>query len=316
MLLTLDDGMRNQAATNAPGVKERDALATQIGTDGFHLLTAVEAATTIPWLKDIPAVATLREVWAQQFTDPPEAPRLKEAKERAASAELICSPYDIEARFSTRRSFSWVGYRVHLTETCDRSRPYLITDVLTTQATSPDENKLPVIQAALKERNLLPKEHLVDAGYTDAGVRATSQHEYGVIVTGPVTPDPSWQLAQNTGFDKTQFVIDWEAQVVTCPAGKKSYSWLPSNRPQDRCTYSVRFAKKDCHPCPHRRRHLTYTVHPFSFHEVHDRERHVEIGFLLRVLDTGNLEASPVECREYLLLSKHVSFTLRSCDLE
>ena len=53
-----------------------------------------------------------------------------------------------------------------------RTRPNLITDVQTTVATSPDENKLPVIQAALKERDLLPTEHLVDAGYTDAGVLA------------------------------------------------------------------------------------------------------------------------------------------------
>lgn len=231
----------------------RQELAAQIGADGLLLLEKVDAATTLPWLREVEAIVTLRQVWTDQFTDPPGPLRLKEGKERAACAALISSPYDTEARYSTKRSVSWVGYKVHLTETCDRTRPNLITDVLTTVATSPDENKLPVIQAALKQRNLLPSEHLVDAGYTDAGVLATGQHTYGVTVTAPVTPDPSWQLAQNTGFDKTQFVIDWEAQVVTCPAGKQSHSWLPSTRPQDRCAYSVRFAKKDCHPCPHRR---------------------------------------------------------------
>ena len=91
-------------------------------------------------------------------------PRFKEVKELARSAELIASPYDTDARYSTKRDISWVGYRVHLTETCDEDSPNLITDVLTTEATSPDENKLPVIQEALQERNLLPAEQLIDAG--------------------------------------------------------------------------------------------------------------------------------------------------------
>ena len=34
-------------------------------------------------------------------------------------ATLITSPYDHEARFSTKRGESWVGYKVHLTESCD-----------------------------------------------------------------------------------------------------------------------------------------------------------------------------------------------------
>jgi transposase len=232
---------------------ERAALATQIGADGLALLAWIDQATQMPWLQEVPAVVTLRAVWRQQYTDPPEPPRLREADERAPSAELICSAYDIEARFSTKRDFSWVGYRVHLTQTCAPDRPNLITDVLTTEATSPDENKLPVIQEALNQRDLLPSEQLVDAGYTDAGVLATSHHTYGVQVTAPLTPDPSWQAHENTGFDKTQLRIDWEAQVVTCPAGKQSHSWLPSTKPKDRCAYWVRFAKKDCDACEHRR---------------------------------------------------------------
>ena len=33
---------------------------------------------------------------------------------------------------------SWVGYKVHLTESCDEGFPHLITDVHTTAATATD----------------------------------------------------------------------------------------------------------------------------------------------------------------------------------
>jgi transposase len=233
--------------------KERQALATLIGTDGVRLLDWVDTTPTLSWLQELPAVVSLRQVWQEQFTPPTGPVRLKTVPELAPAAALIASPYDPEARFSTKRAISWVGYKVHLTETCDPDMPSLITDVQTTVATAPDENKLPVIQEALAQRQLLPREHLVDAGYTDAGVLATSQHQYGIQVTGPVTPDPSWQAQAGEGFDKAQFQIDWEAQVVTCPAGIKSLSWLPCAEPEaKRCAYHIRFAKKDCGECVRR----------------------------------------------------------------
>ena len=150
---------------------------------GSCSLQAIDKATPMPFLQEVPAVKTLRQVWSEQYTSPPEPPRFKEVKVLARSAEFIASPYDTDARYSTKRDISWAGYQVHLTETCDADTPNLITDVLTTAATSPDENKLPVVLEALKERDLLPAEHLVDAGYTDAGVLATSQQQYGVTVT-------------------------------------------------------------------------------------------------------------------------------------
>jgi len=50
----------------------------------------------------------------------------------------IASPYDLEARYSSKRDTHWVGYKVHLTETCDTGQPDLMTQVITTPATTPD----------------------------------------------------------------------------------------------------------------------------------------------------------------------------------
>jgi hypothetical protein len=80
-------------------------------------------------------------------------------------AELVCSPYDPEARYSTKRGdLEWVGYKVHLTETCDPDTPRLLTNVETTPATTPDDNILASVHAALAARDRLPAEHLVDTG--------------------------------------------------------------------------------------------------------------------------------------------------------
>ena len=100
---------------------------------------------------------------------------------------------------------------------------------------------------------MLPAEHLVDKGYTDAHVLVDSQRQHGVTIVGPVAEDPSWQ-ARSGGFDKGSFIVDWERRVVTCPAGKQSISWLPNTYPQNGVVFEARFARKDCGPCPNRAR--------------------------------------------------------------
>ncbi|HMB07904.1 MAG TPA: IS1182 family transposase [Isosphaeraceae bacterium] len=230
----------------------REELARIIAADGERLLAAVEAATDQPVLAQLPAVLTLRHVWAEQYTGDPGQLRWREVKDMPSPAELISSPYDTEARYSTKRGREWVGYNVHLTETCDEGTPHLIVNVETTPATTPDDNMIEVVHESEKERDLLPGEHLVDKGYTDAHVLVESQREYGVTVIGPVAEDPSWQARAGEGFDKGSFVVDWDREVVTCPAGQESISWLPNTYPQNGMVFEARFARKDCTPCPSR----------------------------------------------------------------
>jgi hypothetical protein len=90
----------------------------------------------------------------------------------------IVSPYDAQARWARRGDKRWTGYLIHTTETCDDGRVNLVTDVATTYATRSDIQALPGIHARLKNRRLLPGEHLVDAGYTSAAMadKAARQH--------------------------------------------------------------------------------------------------------------------------------------------
>ena len=232
----------------------RQDLAAAIGTDGSTLLRAIDQAINQPWLAQIPAVQVLRQVWAEQYVEQDGQVRWREVKEMPAPATLISSPYDTEARYSTKRDSSWVGYKVHFTETCDAGAPHLIVNVETTPATTPDDNMVAVIHKSLESRDLLPAEHLVDKGYTDSRVLVDSRNDYDVTITGPVADDPSWQARSEDGFDKSQFAVDWDRHVVTCPAGKRSISWLPSAYPQNGMAFEARFARRDCTPCPLRSR--------------------------------------------------------------
>ncbi len=250
----------------------RQALAALIGTDGRLLLNAIDAATEQGWLGKVAAVQTLRRVWTEQYLEVEGALVWRAVKDMPSPAALIASPYDPEARYSTKRSVEWVGYKVHLTETCDPTAPRLIVNVETTPATTPDDNMVAVVHASLAQRNQLPAEHLVDKGYTSAQVLLDSQRDYRVTIVGPVADDPSWQARAGEGFDKAHFQIDWDRQVATCPAGHQSVSWLPKTTAPG-VVAEVRFSAKDCTPCPHRA-HCTRSKKEPRLIGLQERDQH------------------------------------------
>lgn len=239
----------------------RQELASQIGADGFALLQAVYTETTPNGVRTEPAVAVLRQVWLQQFYRPEDPPRLRPNDDAPPVGQLIKSPYDSEARYSIKRGMEWTGYKAYITETCDTDTPHLIVHVLTTPATVQDDSVLETIHATLEQKHLLPVEHLVDAGYTNVTNLQRSTHHYQVDVVGPVATDPSWQARAGAGFDQRHFVINWEREVVTCPAGKQSVSWLPLDDGRGSASHFVRFARADCTACSSREQctHATRT---------------------------------------------------------
>ena len=230
----------------------RQALATTIGGDGQRLLEAIDATDEHDWLGKVPAVQTLRRIWAEQYIENEGVFVWRPVKDRPAPAELVASPYDLDTRYSTQRSVEWVGYKVHLTETCDLNTPHLIVNVETTPATTPNDHMIAVVHASLAQRHHLPTMHLADKGYTSAQVLLDSQRDDQVAIIGPVADDPSWQAQAGEGFAKADFQIDGDRQVATCPAGHPSVSWLPNTYPKNGVVWEARFSRQDCTPCPHR----------------------------------------------------------------
>src|SRR5262245_18736933 len=128
------------------GQDERRVYARQVGEDGYALLTAVQALEAPAWLRQVPAVETLRHVWLQQFYVEAGHVRWRtEAEGIPSSSAFISSPHDVEARYAKKHTTSWIGYKVHLTETCEDDAPHLITQVETTPGPVADGDVTPQI---------------------------------------------------------------------------------------------------------------------------------------------------------------------------
>ena len=182
------------------GEEARYAHGEAIGADGFRLLDAVYGADAPRWLGDVPAVEVLRRVWLAQYYLDEGRVRWRKAGDLPPAGRRIDSPYDPEATFGNKRSTTWTGYKVHLTETCEDDEVHLITNVETTPAVAADVDQTAPIHTALAAKGLLPGDHLLDAGYVDAELLVGSRSEHGVRLVGPVRPDVSWQAQADRGL--------------------------------------------------------------------------------------------------------------------
>lgn len=233
-----------------PKLKERDSWLLKVGLDGHHLLAQIDQAGSPLWLRQIPAIETLRRVWIQQFYLEGEQLSIRSTEDMPMNDGLIESPYDIEARSRTKRTTYWTGYTVSLTETCDQEAPNLIIDVETVPATKMDVDLTQTIHEKLAQRELLPKEHFMDTGYISAEDLVNAKENYNVEIVGPVLPDTSWQAQANRGFDLMHFTIDWQQQQVCCPQGNWTRSWSEQPNRHGQTVINVHFSRKDCDACP------------------------------------------------------------------
>lgn len=227
---------------------ERQQLAVQMGYDGLQLLEAIYEETDLYWLRHISAIETLRRIWIEQFYLFEDILHWR-TEDMPPSGQAICSPYDTEARYARKRTNTWIGYRVHLSETCEEDKPHLITNVLTTPASIADINALDDIHHVLEAYERLPDEHIVDAGYVSSDTLVRSQKTYDVDLIGPVRPDPSWQASEAEAYDITHFTINWEQQFVICPQGQISHKWKSRTGRRGKPAILAEFKEKDCGPC-------------------------------------------------------------------
>ncbi len=240
--------------------KETDRLAfgERIGRDGIYLLTHVYADTTPVELHQLPQVEVLRRVWVLQFyQDEDQQTRWRRKGNLPPGEQILVSPYDPDARLSVKRGSSWIGYKAHLTETCDDDAPHLITHVETTLATEADSTVVEPIHRALADRGCLPAQHLVDNGYGSGPAFNSSQTEYGVDLFGPARPDVSWQAHTEGAFDSACFQIDFETQTVTCPQGHTTTQWHERLDTRGKPAIHTQFPTAICHACPVRERCTT-----------------------------------------------------------
>jgi hypothetical protein len=280
-------GARADSYRLPQGEDKRTTLAMQVGADGFDLLEAIHADHAPAWLREIPAVVVLRRVWITQYhrtiTDGRQEVAWREDKDLPPSRQRICSPYDTDARYATKRGSGWEGYKVHLSETCDDTTatdlPHLITNVATTDATLTDVEMPEHIHTGLEHRNLLPDQHIVDAGYTSAELMVSTRRDFRITLLGPLRIDNSPQARTRSGFDRTAFTIDWDNHRVTCPQGVTNTIWSTCTE-RGRESIVVRFPAPTCQTCPVRTQCTSSTrtgrqlmLRPREIHEMVEQAR-------------------------------------------
>ena len=268
----------------------RDELAIAYARDGYALLEAVYDSSSPGWLREIPAVDVLRRVLVQNYTriitaDGREVIRRREKEPEGDGLPhghiRIASPYDTDARWGVKREEFWLGYKLHVTETCDdappctcalaaagagRARgdgrehaagcaqptfPNLITHVATTEATVPDSQMTSVIDDDLARKNLPPGRHYLDSGYLSAALVVAEHARHGIALIGPLLADTSAQARAGNGYARADFTVNYDTKTVTCPQGKTAAAWSPCTQ-HGKDAIVATFSAAGCGPCPAR----------------------------------------------------------------
>ncbi|GHO68071.1 hypothetical protein KSC_069630 [Ktedonobacter sp. SOSP1-52] len=128
-----------------------------------RLLTCVDQQETPSSLRLLPSIIRLRQVFEQHYERGQAGVRWRDGP-AVNNDDRMVSPYDEQARSSRKRELVWLGYKVHLTETCDQEgqAPHLIVQVHTVPATVPDGKAVEPILEDLRERKIAPSTMLVD----------------------------------------------------------------------------------------------------------------------------------------------------------
>jgi hypothetical protein len=230
----------------------------------------------------------------------------------------IASPYDTDARRGVKREEFWLGYKLHVTETCDDPPPCsccppaadgagpggheagdpghdrdcarlvfpnLITHVATTDATVAGVQMTGAVHDGLAGKNLAPGRHYLDSGYLSAAVVVPALATRGIALIGPLLADTSAQARAGNGYARADFTADYDARTVTCPQGRTSASWTPCAQHGKQAIVAT-FSAGDCGPCPARgpcttgkRRQLTLLTRDLAEAQAAARSAETTIPF-------------------------------------
>jgi transposase len=266
------------------GKAERDKRTIEYARDGYALVAACYEDTAPAWAREIPAVQVLRTVLVQNFRLDRDGQGREVIRRREPGLESgvppahikISSPYDPDARWGGKKDLFWLGYKLHITETCEDPpacgcspdpaaaqpgrcghdvRPNLITHVATTDATVPDAKMTTPVSTALHGKALAPARHYADSGYASPEAMLEAAR-LGIVLVTPLLADTSRQARENSGYDRSAFNADYDTRTVTCPQGQASHSWYPTAI-RGKPAIAVKFAAATCRQCPARARCTT-----------------------------------------------------------
>lgn len=183
----------------------------------------------------------------KECKDPRGEVALKSPKD--IGGDTLQNPSDPDATYSGHKG---PGYKVQLSETCDKENPFQVIDfVKVEKAYESDQNSAEEIHADLKERGHEPKTTYADSGYV-SGENIVKAKEEGIDLKGPIPgkdseedKEPEEKKEIGTGdfhFDETF------KKVNACPEGHQPVS---QNHDEETGTLEAAFDSNKCKECPY-----------------------------------------------------------------
>jgi transposase len=125
-----------------------EAFLEQVGPDGSHLLSRLSQQEAPALLAHLPQVQILRQIWLQHSFWEDGHLHVRNTDMLPPTHLTVRSPSDPQAHIGRKGGFSWYGYTVHLSESCDPGYPHLITCVQTPAATASDMKQPSLVHEA------------------------------------------------------------------------------------------------------------------------------------------------------------------------
>lgn len=214
------------------------------GSDGELTPLAVDGQALLEICGGWPARGkeVLAQMLRENFIFPEDAPP-KPLERDQRPDDRILTPHEPDVRAGKKGDHIWTGDKVHFVETADDDQPNFIVDVM---STDPRLNDTQVLEdLAQRARSIVPgaEQLLADGGYASAH-NTRRAAEAGIDLICPARGSTS---GCNGMFPSSQFRIDLERRIVTCPAGNDSTYWRLNPR-----EITIRFRAATCAACPFR----------------------------------------------------------------
>jgi hypothetical protein len=177
----------------------------------------------------------------KECKDPRGEVALKSPKD--IGGDTLQNPSDPDATYSGHKG---PGYKVQLSETCDKENPFQVIDfVKLEKAYESDQNSAEEIHADLKERGHEPKTTYADSGYV-SGENIVKARNEGIDLKGPL-PGKEPKEEKEIIVGDFQF-DDTFKEVKICPGGQKPVSCSYDEETE---TLEAAFDIRNCKECPH-----------------------------------------------------------------
>ena len=214
--------------------RDDDDVLTELACDAKTLLKLCEG-------RNVKAKEVLAQIIDENFTFDDNGEPDPNGSETPPK-DRITTPHDPEARIGKKGDTVWLGNKLHIVETADANWPNFIVDLLVTDPSQGDSEATEQIAQRTAFRLRDVEAIIADGGYY------TARNSQCVRQLGMELISPPQSEKAHSPVPASEFELDYDNQVATCPKGCKSVSWQVYKK-GSREHIRIQFSRTDCRNC-------------------------------------------------------------------